>query len=60
MSTSKLSKQDMQFGKLLENNYGSILFIIIGKKKYLRCYCINHYSIELIDGNLMYYNLVSK
>ncbi|MFX1570798.1 MAG: hypothetical protein ACFFCV_20865 [Promethearchaeota archaeon] len=59
-SSSKLSKQDEQFGILLKKKYGSIVFIIIGKNKYLRCYCFNDYSIELIEGSLKYYRLIQK
>ena len=59
-SSSKLSKQDEKFGTLLKNKYGSIIFIIIGKNKYLRCYCFNDYSTELIQGYLEYYQLLQK
>ena len=57
-SSSKLSKQDEKFGTLLKKKYGSIIFMIIGKNKYLRCYSFNDYSIGLIKGDLEYYQLI--
>lgn len=57
-SSSVLSKQDEKFGTILRNKYGSIIFMIIGKNKYLRCYCFNNYSIELIQGYLKHYQLL--
>ncbi len=59
-SSSKLSKQDEKFGSLLKNKYGSIIFMIIGKNKYLRCFCYNDYSTELIKGHLEDYQLIQK
>jgi len=59
-SSSKLSSQDTQFANILKKKYGSIVFIIIGKNKYLSCYCFNEYSTELINGSLKYYQLIQR
>lgn len=59
-SSSKLSDQDKKFGRILNIKYGSILFIIIGKNTYLRCYIFNNDKINLILGNLHYYTLLKK
>jgi len=57
-SSSKLSNQDERFGEMLKKKYGSIILVIIGKNKYLRCYIFNENRISLISGNLNYYKLL--
>lgn len=59
-SSSKLSSQDKEFAKNLQEKYGSIVFIIIGENKYLRCYLFNEYNISLIKGELRYYKLLKQ
>jgi len=59
-STSKISKQDRIFAKQLNQKYGSIVFIIIGKNKYLRCYLFRNSSPKLLQGNLKYFQCIEK
>jgi len=58
-SSPKLSNQDENFGKMLKEKYGSIILVIIGKNKYLRCYIFNENRIILISGDLHYYRLIN-
>ena len=59
-SSSKLSNHDKNFANILREKYGTILFIIIGENKFLRCYLFKDKSISLISGELKFYKLIEK
>lgn len=59
-SSSKISKQDKEFAQQLNDKYGSIVFLIIGKNKYLRCYLFRNATPELVKGNLKYFQCIEK
>ncbi len=59
-SSSKLSNQDKLFANILREKYGSLVFIIIGENKFLRCYLFNDENISQISGELKYYRLIER
>jgi len=59
-SSSKLSNQDKNFANILRKKYGTILFIIIGENKFLRCYLFNDKGLSLISGELKFYKLIER
>lgn len=59
-SSSKVSNQDKEFANILREKYGSIVFIIIGENKFLRCYLFNDKGVSLILGVLKYYKLIER
>ena len=59
-SSSKISGRDLEFAYNLREKYGSIIFIIIGENKTLRCYLFNSDRFSLISGHLKFYRLLEK
>ena len=57
-STSKFSEQDEKFANSLKEKYGSVIFIIIGENKNLRCYLFKDNRVQLIPGITFKYKLI--
>lgn len=60
IGTSKMSEQDIEFANLLQEKYGSIIFIIISENLKLRCYLFNQKGYCLIQGNSKIYQILKK
>ena len=59
-STSRLSKQDKQFGEYLKKKYGPLILIIVGKNQFLRCYLFNDFKTTTIEGKTHFYKILDK
>lgn len=58
--TSKMSKQDVLYGKHLQKQYGSIIFMIVSENRALRSYLFNENLIKLIDGESDYFKILKN
>ncbi|HME53284.1 MAG TPA: hypothetical protein VKM55_13765 [Candidatus Lokiarchaeia archaeon] len=60
LNSSKISTQDKEFANSLREKYGTIVFIIIGENKTLRCYLFKNEEPVLIGGKNNYYKCLLR